>query len=271
MKLHLLAAAAVLALSSPAYAGNDKPQSGGDSSANAGAAAGAIAGAAAVSGSSSNAVNTVLGSNNGGSVGNVAGGAGGQGGAGGRADASSSSTLGNLNSFGGSATAVNGPNTNLNTNTLGQAQGQQQAASSDQRQSQSTNSAVTNAGNSANTNTTSARTDNANNAAQSTNVNVAGDEAQKRNPVGMAYAAPVAFGQGTCGVSASAGGQGITGALSLAIPLPSPKCEVRYVVQTLSALGSATGDKTLFRAAELYYAKHTKGVSEAITDARAGK
>jgi len=260
MKIHLLAAAAVLALSSPAYAGNDNGPKGGDSSAE--SSSGAVAGAAALSGSSSNAVNTVLGSNNGGSVGNVSGGAGGQGGAGGNILASGNSNTDVRND-------LRDTNTNFNSDQNANLQGQAQKQLATSNQSQA--NAITNAGNSANTNTTSARTDNANNAAQNTNVSVAGDEAQKRNPVGMAYAAPVAFGQGTCGVSASAGGQGITGALSMAIPLPSPKCETRYVVQTLSALGSATGDKTLFRAAELYYAKHTKGVSEAITAARTGK
>jgi len=249
MKLSYLAAAAVLALSSPAYAGNDNGPKGGDVTVEnrpvttiENKPVTTISPTNTVTGPVTTITNAPKVEANGGSA-----------------------SLGSLNKFGGDSFAGADADANSLSASLSKAASKAASdAAASASQHQNALSTIAGSGN--------ADVDvDGNNANQRTDINIDASTEYKRNPVGMAYAAPVAFGQGTCGVSASAGGQGITGALSLAIPLPSPKCEVRYVVQTLSALGSATGDKTLFRAAELYYAKHTKGVSEAITDARTGK
>lgn len=79
----------------------------------------------------------------------------------------------------------------------------------------------------------------------------------QRDPVSSALAAPLTFSQGTCYVSASAGGQGVTFGLSLAVPFEDKACTARATAQALNALGE--------RAAALkYLAAHDAGVRAAL-------
>jgi hypothetical protein len=81
--------------------------------------------------------------------------------------------------------------------------------------------------------------------------------AYQRDPVSSALAAPLTFSQGTCFVSASAGGQGVTLGLSLAVPFEDKACTARATAQALNALGE--------RAAALkYLAAHDAGVRAAL-------
>ena len=61
----------------------------------------------------------------------------------------------------------------------------------------------------------------------SNNVTYEGDEAQKRNPVSTAIAAPLVTSNDTCMGSTSAGGQGITLGLSFATTWRDADCVIR--------------------------------------------
>lgn len=243
-------AAAVAALSTGAYAGdNNVPKGGdsGDSTAVAGAAAGAVAGAAAgaISGSAATGGNAsavgggavVSGNNNGGA-----------GGAGGRSDASASSSLGSLNKFGGDGGSVvgsgNSSNLNSNTNLLGQ--GQMQAAVSDQSQSQSLSN--TNSLSQGNTQTVGGQQ-----ATNTTNVDasdrsVTTYEAQARNPVNTAYAAPISIGGGVCVYTAAAvGGSGVTLSLSGSVAKRDEECDRRAFADLAARLGDTKAARALLR------------------------
>lgn len=254
MKYALLAAAAVLAISTSAHAGligdttnnyditNNTPVA--NAGAQAGAAAGAVAGATG-------------GSATGGSVGDidVRGGAGG----------SATSTLGSLNSFGGQGGSVlgsgNSANTNANTNLQGQGQFQGQNASSDQAQSQSAYSNVSNAGNSTNTNTTSSRTDNANNSSQATNVTVEGDNIPRQV---ASATAPIVVNVASCAIGGSVAGQGPGFGFALGGARIDKDCNARADAQILYQLGEK-------EAAVLLLSAHSTAINAAVTEARTRK
>lgn len=262
-----LAAAAVLALGSPAFAGNDNGPKGGDSSANAGAVAGAAAGA--ISGSSSNAVGggaLVTGNNNGGDGGNATSSA--TGGAGGRADASSSSSLGSLNKFGGDGGSVvgsgNSANHNSNTNLLGQGQ----VASSDQGQSQSQGQSQqqSQASTQANQQTATAQ-GGASNSGGNTLSNVTNYE---RAPVSSAIAIGSAgVGDGMCRFGPGVGAQGITAGYTFSLPIFKDKlcseiAKDSALIRKASFVAQVAGNE----AAVQYIASKDADVSRAITCAR---
>lgn len=240
MKYALMAAAAVLAISTSAHAGligdtNNYDIDNNTPVANAGAQAGAAAGA--ISGSVSGATG---GNATGGSVGDidVRGGAGG----------SATSTLGSLNSFGGDGGSVlgsgNSANTNANTNLLGQGQMQGQVAASDQSQSQSQNTHQANAQtNSQNvggqTSTNTANVD-------ASDRSVTTYEAQDRNPVNTAYAAPISIGGGVCVyTAASAGGAGVTLSLSGSLAKRDAECDRRAFADMMARLGDIKAARAL--------------------------
>lgn len=255
MKYALLAAAAVLAISTSAHAGligdttnnyditNNTPVA--NAGAQAGAAAGAVAGATG-------------GNATGGSVGDidVRGG-------------SATSTLGSLNSFGGDGGSVLGSgnsantNTNTNTNLLGQGQMQGQVAASDQTQGQSlTNTNSLSQGNSQSVGGQSANHSSAN----TSNVNIAGDEAQARNPVATAMAfGSAGVGAGLCRFGPGVGAQGIAAGASLSLPIFKDKdcvtiAKAELVFKTAGA-----------EAAVQYLAARDAEINAAVTQARTVK
>lgn len=156
---------------------------------------------------------------------NNAGGAGGAGGLGGNGGAGGSGGAGGQ---GGSA---------LQGQLQGQAQGQGQAQSSrntnTNRNNATANSANYNGASSSNSayiGGTSVRVEGA-----------AGDtvvyEAQARNPVATAYAAPLTASNGTCMGSSSAGGQGAAFGLSIGTTWTDNNCDIRYDAEALRAAG----------------------------------
>ena len=233
MKHVLLAAAAALVLSAPAYAGiigdtnnyditNNTPVA--NAGAQAGAAAGAVAGATG-------------GNATGGSVGDidVRGGAGG----------SATSTLGSLNKFGGDGGSVLGSGNSSNTNLLGQGQMQGQIASSDQSQSQSQH-----------TNQANAQTNSQNvggqTATNSTNVDASDRSVTTyqaaTNPVNTAYAAPLSVGGGVCVyTAASAGGSGVTLSLSGSVAKRDAECDRRAFADMMARLGDVRAARELLK------------------------
>ena len=70
-------------------------------------------------------------------------------------------------------------------------------------------------------------------------VSVGGDtyEAQARNPVSSAWAAPLAASNGTCMGSTSAGAQGVTIGLSVGTTWTDENCNARYDAIAIKALG----------------------------------
>jgi hypothetical protein len=72
---------------------------------------------------------------------------------------------------------------------------------------------------------------------QKTKVNIAGDAAQKRNPVSTAFAAPLAVGGESCMGSSSAGGQGVGFGLSLGTTWHDKSCERRKDATQLHNMG----------------------------------
>lgn len=256
MKYALMAAAAVLAISTSAHAGligdttnnyditNNTPVA--NAGAQAGAAAGAVAGATG-------------GNATGGSVGDidVRGGAGG----------SATSTLGSLNKFGGDGGSVlgsgNSANANTNTNLLGQVQGQGQVASSDQSQGQSlTNSNSLSQGNSQSVGGQSANHASAN----TSNVNIAGDAAQARNPVATAMAfGSAGVGAGLCRFGPGVGAQGIAAGASLSLPIFKDRDCVTIAKAEL--IFKAAGAE----AAVQYLAARDAEINAAVTQARTAK
>ena len=81
----------------------------------------------------------------------------------------------------------------------------------------------------------------ANTASQANSVTVTGDtvtyEAQKRNPVSTAYAAPLAASTGTCLGSASGGVQATGVGLSFGTTTLDDGCDARFDASALNALG----------------------------------
>ncbi len=74
-----------------------------------------------------------------------------------------------------------------------------------------------------------------------TSVTVAGDtvtyEAQARNPVGTAYAAPLTASNGTCMGSTSGGAQGVSFGVSFGTTWADTSCDLRYDAEALRAAG----------------------------------
>lgn len=182
-----------------------------------------------------------------------------------RADATAS--LGSLNKFGGDG----GSSTVLNTNGQqqgqgqlqgqlqgqGQGQGQIQAASSDQSQGQSqlATSAVSGSGN-------SAVDVKGNNASQATSVNVAGDEAQKRNPVATAWAMGSGGGGSCPHYGPALGVQTITVGASVSLPIfKDVDCDTLQKADRIAAwAGPEAGIQ--------YLASKDREVNRAVTLAR---
>lgn len=258
MKYALMAAAAVLALSTSAHAGligdttnnyditNNTPVA--NAGAQAGAAAGAVAGATGGNATGGSAT-----------VGDIDA----RGGAGG----SATSTLGSLNSFGGQGGSVlgsgNSANTNANTNLLGQGQMQGQVAASDQTQGQSlTNTNSLSQGNSQSVGGQSANHSSAN----TSNVNIAGDEAQARNPVATAMAfGSAGVGAGLCRFGPGVGAQGIASGASLSLPIFKDRdCVTIAKAELIFKTAGA-------EAAVQYLAARDTEINAAVTQARTAK
>ena len=91
----------------------------------------------------------------------------------------------------------------------------------------------TNAGN----NSTNSAVNNGNNAAQSTNINF---QAQARNPVNSAYAAPLTAGVDTCMGSSSVGAQGVTFGFSGATTWTDKNCVRLKNSRELNSMGMTT-------------------------------
>ncbi|WP_157667558.1 histidine kinase [Comamonas serinivorans] len=76
---------------------------------------------------------------------------------------------------------------------------------------------------------------------QANSMTVNGDtvmyEAQARNPVATAYAAPLAASNGTCMGSTSAGAQGVSFGISFGSTWTDPSCDMRYDAEALRAAG----------------------------------
>lgn len=232
-KIVLIAMAAALAIAGPAFAtgkGNPQtPQTGGPSNtynnpvANGGTGVGVGVGIGQ-GGNGGNASTGPITNTN-----TATGGQGGQGGRGG--DGGSVIGSGNSN------------NTNLNNNTQGQNQGQVQgqqqtaiagASSSSSSSSNSSSGATSNSG--GNTMTGGAHT-----STQANSVTVNGDtvtyQAQERNPVNTAYAAPLTATNGTCMGSTSGGAQGAAFGISFGGTWTDTNCDIRYDAEALRAAG----------------------------------
>lgn len=189
------------------------------------------------------------------------GGAGGNGGAGGQGGTGGQGGAGGAGGHGGAGGSVLGSgnssnrNDNTNTNAQGQAQGQLQGQLQGQAQGQVANGGSARSNSGGNTlhngsSSSSGATSNsggntmvggANTASQgqSTHVNVVGDtyQAQERNPVASAWAAPLTSGPNTCMGSSSGGAQGVTFGLSFGTTWTDAGCEARFDANALNALG----------------------------------
>ncbi|HZZ81626.1 MAG TPA: hypothetical protein VFE62_24200 [Gemmataceae bacterium] len=95
------------------------------------------------------------------------------------------------------------------------------------------NSQITNSGNSRNTNRNASSSNNSG----GNSSNSYTSEAQKRNPVSTAWAAPLAAGAETCMGSSSAGGQGVGLGLSFGTTWHDENCERRHDAIMLHNLG----------------------------------
>lgn len=147
----------------------------------------------------------------------------------------------------------NSSNLNSNTNLQGQAQGQQQgqaaigvgiggeggrAMSSSSSGSSSTSGASATSNSGGNT-MVGGRQDTTNNNQSGANVTVTGDtyQAQERNPVNTAYAAPLAAANGTCMGSTSGGAQGVSFGVSFGSTWVDAGCDARYDATALAYIG----------------------------------
>lgn len=157
------------------------------------------------------------------------GGAGGNGGAGGQGGAGGS-VIGSGNS------ANTNRNDNQNTNLQGQAQGQQQGQG--QAQGQIANGGSASSTSSSGGNILTGGTQSAN---QANAVTVNGDtvtyQAQQRDPVASAWAAPLTSANGTCMGSTSAGAQGVTIGVSFGTTWTDSGCDARYDAIALQQIG----------------------------------
>ena len=156
----------------------------------------------------------------------------GYGGSGGSATGGTSSATGGSVTGSGNSTAFvsNSGNAHVATTVMqGQQQGQaqQQAAYGGAGGSASSTSSSSSGGN-----TLAASTG-------SMSVSVNGDtyQAQARNPVSSAWAAPLAASNGTCMGSTSAGAQGVTIGLSVGTTWTDENCNARYDAIAIKALG----------------------------------
>ena len=145
-----------------------------------------------------------------------------------------SATGGSVTGSGNSTASVsNSGNAHVATTMM---QGQQQG----QAQQQAAYGGAGGAGGSASS--TSSSSSGGNTLAASTGsmtVSVGGDtyEAQARNPVASAWAAPLAASNGTCMGSTSAGAQGVTIGLSVGTTWTDENCNARYDAIAIKALG----------------------------------
>lgn len=222
-KLNILAITIAAAfVAAPAYATH--PGS-------AGAIAGAAAGAIATGGNATG--------------GNGYGGAGGQGGQGGNAVATGGE--GGRGGAGGNASVLGSGNSS-NVNTLGQQQGQAQgqmqgqAAISNSGGNHLSNGSSSSSGaNSTSSSGGNTMTGGTQSATQANAVTVNGDtvtyQAQQRDPVASAWAAPLTSGSNTCMGSSSGGAQGVTFGVSFGTTWQDDNCNARFDAQALNSLG----------------------------------
>lgn len=173
------------------------------------------------------------------------GGQGGQGGAGGQGGQGG-------NGYGGQGGAVIGSgnsanhNDNRNTNLQGQAQGQLQGQQQGQGQAQGQIANGGSASSSSGASSTSSSggnilTGGTQSATQANAVTVNGDtvtyQAQQRDPVASAWAAPLTSANGTCMGSTSAGAQGVTIGVSFGTTWTDSGCDARYDAIALQQIG----------------------------------
>lgn len=147
---------------------------------------------------------------------------------------STSGVIGSGNSASNSGVANSGNSTNsLSNAATGGAGGAGGAANS-----ASNSNATSNSGGNTMVGGSQATTNNNGSAA---NVTVQGDtvtyEAQARNPVSTAYAAPLTASNGTCMGSTSAGAQGVGFGVSFGSTWTDTSCDMRYDAQALTAAG----------------------------------
>lgn len=181
------------------------------------------------------------------------GGTGGQGGAGGIGQGGTGGAGGSVLGSGNSSNR----NDNTNTNAQGQAQGQLQGQLQGQAQGQVANggSARSNSGGNTLSNGSSSSsgasstsssggntlTGGTQSATQANAVTVNGDtvtyQAQQRDPVASAWAAPLTSGSNTCMGSSSGGAQGVTFGVSFGTAWQDDNCNARYDAQALNSLG----------------------------------
>lgn len=177
------------------------------------------------------------------------GGAGGQGGQGGNGGQGGSG--GSVIGSGNSANTNRNDNRNTNQQAQGQLQGQQQGQGQAQGQiatggrggnaqassgSSSSSGASSTSSSGGNTLTGGANTASQ---GQSTHVNIVGDtyQAQARDPVASAWAAPLTSANGTCMGSTSAGAQGVTIGVSFGTTWTDSGCDARYDAIALQQIG----------------------------------
>ena len=156
---------------------------------------------------------------------------GGQGGAGG-------SVIGS----GNSANHNDNRNTNLQGQLQGQAQGQQQGQGQAQGQIANGGSASSSSGASSTSNSGgNTMMGGSQHSTQANSVTVTGDtvtyQAQQRDPVASAWAAPLAASNGTCMGSTSAGAQGVTIGVSFGTTWTDSGCDARYDAIALQQIG----------------------------------
>lgn len=168
-----------------------------------------------------------------------AGGQGGQGGNGGQGG-SGGSVIGSGNS------ANTNHNDNRNTNLQGQLQGQAQGQQQGQGQAQGQIANGGSASSSSGASSTSSSggntlTGGTQSATQANAVTVNGDtvtyQAQQRDPVASAWAAPLTSANGTCMGSTSAGAQGVTIGVSFGTTWTDSGCDARYDAIALQQIG----------------------------------
>lgn len=116
------------------------------------------------------------------------------------------------------------------------------SASQDQTQAQSQTQSLTNTGGNSSNTVTGGAQSNSNSAVGSGNTTTFSDnsvyEAQKRNPVSSAYAAPLSIGSGVCMYTpVSASGQGITIGLSGSVAKRDDECERRSTADMFARVG----------------------------------
>lgn len=165
------------------------------------------------------------------------GGAGGNGGAGGQGGAG-----GAVIGSGNSANHNDNRNTNLQGQAQGQLQGQQQGQGQAQGQIANGGSASSSSGASSTSSSGgNILTGGTQSATQANAVTVNGDtvtyQAQQRDPVASAWAAPLTSANGTCMGSTSAGAQGVTIGVSFGTTWTDSGCDARYDAIALQQIG----------------------------------